>query len=54
MHEQASLFPAYGFASHVGYGTKLHLAMIEQYGICPLHRTSFAPIKPHVPAASLR
>jgi ribonuclease HII len=45
MHEQAGLFPAYGFESHVGYGTKRHLAMIERYGICPLHRTTFAPIK---------
>jgi len=45
MQEQAGLFPAYGFESHVGYGTKRHLAMIERNGICPLHRISFVPIK---------
>ncbi len=38
-------YPQYGFASHKGYGTKLHRVMIEQHGPCPLHRQSFAPIK---------
>ena len=52
MREQAGLFPAYGFQSHVGYGTKQHLAMIRRHGICPLHRMSFAPIKGQAAAAS--
>ena len=38
-------FPAYGFAQHKGYGTKQHLAAIEHFGACPLHRRSFEPIK---------
>jgi ribonuclease HII len=42
-HEQ---FPAYGFAEHKGYGTPKHLAAIEVHGPCPIHRRSFAPLKP--------
>jgi len=42
-HEQ---WPAYGFAEHKGYGTERHLAVLAQHGPCPLHRRSFAPIKP--------
>lgn len=34
-------FPHYGFASHVGYGTKAHLAALKVHGPCPLHRRSF-------------
>jgi len=45
MHEQARHYPAYGFDAHVGYGTKQHLAMIGEHGICPLHRRNFAPIR---------
>ncbi len=39
--EQDTSFPEYGFAKHKGYGTKHHVAMIEKYGLCPLHRKSF-------------
>ena len=39
--EQDANFPEYGFASHKGYGTKHHVAMIEKYGLSPLHRQSF-------------
>jgi ribonuclease HII len=42
-HEQ---FPAYGFAEHKGYGTPKHLAAIAAHGPCPIHRRSFAPLKP--------
>lgn len=45
MTEQHKLFPEYGFKSHVGYGTAAHRAAIEQYGITPLHRLSFAPLQ---------
>lgn len=36
-----SLYPQYQFAKHKGYGTKLHYAMLDQYGPCPEHRMSF-------------
>lgn len=35
------LFPEYNFASHKGYGTKLHIDSIKKYGISPIHRRSF-------------
>ena len=38
-------YPAYGFASHVGYGTPAHRAALQQHGPCPAHRYSFAPVK---------
>ncbi|CAD5298358.1 Ribonuclease HII [Bosea sp. 62] len=38
-------YPAYGFASHAGYGTAAHRAAIKEKGPCPAHRYSFAPIK---------
>ena len=38
--------PEYGFARHKGYGTREHLAAIEKYGPCPIHRRSFAPLAP--------
>jgi ribonuclease HII len=41
-HQQ---FPDYGFAEHKGYGTAKHLAAIAQFGACPIHRQSFAPLK---------
>ena len=42
-------WPAYGFAGHKGYGTARHLAAIVAHGPCPIHRRSFAPLKPAEP-----
>jgi len=39
-------FPEYSFAEHKGYGTAKHLAAIEKFGACAIHRKSFAPLKP--------
>jgi ribonuclease HII len=39
-------WPAYGFARHKGYGTARHLAAIAVHGPCPIHRKSFAPLRP--------
>lgn len=38
-------YPEYGFAAHKGYATRAHLARIAQYGVCPAHRRSFAPVR---------
>ncbi len=38
-------FPGYGFAQNAGYGTKIHLEGLEKYGVTPIHRRSFEPIK---------
>jgi len=34
-------YPQYGFDQHKGYGTKLHIEAIKEYGLCPIHRRSF-------------
>ena len=44
MAEQGARYPAYGFGSNAGYGVAKHRAAIEQFGVTPLHRLSFAPI----------
>ena len=41
----AAEYPLYGFERHVGYGTTLHVAALQQYGSCALHRMSYKPIK---------
>ena len=46
MLEYDRQWPVYGFAEHKGYGTPRHLAALAQHGPCPIHRRSFAPIKP--------
>ena len=36
--------PDYGFAQHKGYPTAQHLRALRQFGPCPEHRCSFAPV----------
>lgn len=38
-------FPAYGFATNVGYSTKTHLSALASEGPCPFHRMSFSPLR---------
>ena len=38
-------YPQYGFAAHKGYGTAEHLQALRLHGACPLHRSSFAPVR---------
>jgi ribonuclease HII len=45
MKQNAIQNPQWGFERHVGYGTSEHIEAIHKYGICPLHRRNFAPIK---------
>ncbi|HKU18509.1 MAG TPA: ribonuclease HII [Candidatus Saccharimonadales bacterium] len=45
MAEQARTYPAYGFERHVGYGTRAHVAALQQNGLCALHRRCFKPIQ---------
>lgn len=37
--------PGYGFATHKGYPTPAHLAVLARLGPCPQHRRSFAPVR---------
>jgi len=39
------LYPGYAFATHKGYGTRLHLSRLHSLGVTELHRQSFAPVK---------
>lgn len=41
MYELDKEYPQYAFAKHKGYGTKVHIAAIKEYGACPHHRMSF-------------
>jgi ribonuclease HII len=38
-------YPHYGFAQHKGYPTALHLEKLNEYGVLPQHRRSFAPVR---------
>ncbi|MGA0266014.1 MAG: ribonuclease HII [Lysobacterales bacterium] len=38
-------FPEYGFDRNKGYPTAEHLDRLKQYGPCPIHRKSFAPVR---------
>ena len=38
-------YPQYGFAQHKGYPTKRHLEALLMYGVSPIHRKSFGPVK---------
>ncbi|MHB8575126.1 MAG: ribonuclease HII [Dehalococcoidia bacterium] len=45
MLELEPTYPGYGFAHNRGYGTPEHLAALDQLGVCPIHRRSFAPVR---------
>ena len=45
MTEIDKKYPEYEFSKHKGYGTKLHIEKIMEFGPCPVHRMSFAPIR---------
>lgn len=38
-------YPMYGFAKHKGYPTKAHMASLREYGVSPVHRRSYAPVR---------
>ncbi|WP_125703486.1 ribonuclease HII [Lacticaseibacillus daqingensis] len=39
------IYPGYDFCDNMGYGTAKHLAGLDQLGITPIHRLSFAPVR---------
>lgn len=38
-------YPQYRFAQHKGYPTQLHRSLLKQYGVSPVHRISFRPVR---------
>lgn len=49
MRDADARWPQYGFARHKGYPTAAHMAAIVRHGPCPIHRLSFAPLRPANP-----
>lgn len=50
MVEYDKIYPEYGFASHKGYGTALHIEALKKYGPVEIHRRSF--IRKFIPACN--
>ncbi len=42
LHHQ---YPQYGFDRNKGYPTRMHREALQKYGVTPVHRRSFAPVK---------
>ena len=38
-------YPQYAFATHGGYPTRSHLALLHRHGPCPIHRRSCRPVR---------
>jgi ribonuclease HII len=38
-------YPDYGFLKHKGYPTKDHVLALRQFGVLPLHRKTFGPVR---------
>src|SRR5690606_20616531 len=45
MEAPAARYPEYGLDRNQGYATPDHLAALDRWGPCPLHRRSFAPVR---------
>ncbi|KRL01188.1 ribonuclease HII [Liquorilactobacillus capillatus] len=48
MNYYDTLYPAYDFKDNNGYGTAKHLAALSTYGVTPIHRQTFEPIKSNI------
>ncbi len=45
MIEWQTRYPQFTFAEHKGYGTRRHIEELRQFGVTPLHRRSYAPVR---------
>lgn len=45
MRDYGKVYPQYGFAQHVGYGTEQHKKALALHGICPIHRLAYRPVR---------
>ncbi|MDH5784972.1 MAG: ribonuclease HII [Chromatiales bacterium] len=45
MVELDRLYPGYGLAGHKGYPTRSHISALQELGVTPIHRRSFAPVR---------
>ena len=42
-------YPEYGLAQHKGYPTVAHLQALQRFGVTPIHRRTFAPVRKLLP-----
>jgi ribonuclease HII len=49
MIQYDKIFPEYGLANNMGYGTKQHMSAISLHFSTPIHRQSFRPISDYMP-----
>jgi ribonuclease HII len=45
MVELDRCYPGYGLARHKGYPSKAHLSALQELGVTPVHRRSYAPVR---------
>lgn len=45
LYELDKQYPMYGFAQHKGYPTKVHMALLQEHGVSPVHRRSYGPVR---------
>ncbi len=45
MMEYDREYPGYGFSHNAGYGTREHMQALSRIGCCPIHRTTFSPVR---------
>lgn len=45
MVAESEKYPEYGFDGHKGYPTAAHRQKLLEFGPCPIHRRSFAPVQ---------
>lgn len=43
-------YPQYALDQHKGYPTALHLARLKEFGVSPIHRKSYAPVRALLPS----
>lgn len=48
MRDYDRVYPGYGLAENMGYGTKEHLAGLAVHGATPIHRRSFRPVQDYL------
>jgi ribonuclease HII len=54
MREYDEQFPGYGFASHVGYNTRVHQEAIARLGPSAIHRLTFSGVQSYQAALDLQ
>ena len=53
MMEVHLCYPMYAFDRHMGYPTALHLELLAQHGISPVHRRTYGPVARLIAAGSV-